>query len=408
MSENDEIGVDDSVDSLTPAALTAFAGLSSDPTGTLTFQRFVWQAKLAVRAWLGVFAGAGAGAVAVVCEHVEDLAIVELTGFRFAQLKTRDKGSWSAAKVCESGHAIERLVASYKLADEAGIVGLSQFEVWLEGPPSEQKSTTDFFADPTSATEDIKKRIRGFGLTGAKLTDFLMRLTIRCHQPARQTIDAVNIRLVGATWPALSMHEVERLYETLLQAAEAAQGASEPPASVRNAIQGARANPGAAGVWDPIASQTLTEQQLRSLCPPLPADTDQDLLARAAAGEATVLELKLVRGGASGATVQAALLARAEADVAATSARASGSLTAIAEGALDSRLLDSANSLASLAASNGTTLMRPAEHIFHSLMSNVANTAALDVDSLYHRDHRLVVGRLCSVSDQCRFGWGVS
>jgi hypothetical protein len=344
----------------------------------------------------------------VVCEHVEDLAVVEATGFRFAQLKTRDKGSWSAAKVCESGHAIERLVASYNLAEEAGIAGLSQFEVWLEGPPSEQKSTTAFFADPTAATEAIKKKIREFGITGAKLTDFLKRLTIRCHQPARQSIDAVNIRLIGAIWPALSMQQVEGLYENLLHTAEAAQSASEPPSSVRGAMQAARINAGTASAWDPIASQSLTEPQLRSLCPPLPADTDQDLLARASAGEATVLELKLVRAGASNATVRAALLARAEADVAATSARASGSMTETSENALDTRLLDSANSLASLAASNGGTLHRPAELIFHSFMSNVANTAALDVDRLYNRDHRLVVGHLCSVSDQCRFGWRVS
>jgi hypothetical protein len=389
-----------------PEQLAAFVGLTSDDTGVSTFVRFRWQSKLAVRAWLRILADAGT--LAVVCEHVEDLAIVEAAGFRFAQLKTRDKGSWSAAKICEGGHAIERLVASYKLADEAGIAVVSRFEVWLEGPPSEQKSTTDFFAEPTSAFEDIKKKIRAFGITGTKLADFLQRLTIRCHQPARQSVDAVNIRLIGAVWPALSMQQVETLYKTLLQAAESAQAASEPPPSVRSAMEAARANPTADDAWDSIANQTLTEQQLRSLCPPLPADTDHDLLARAASGEASVLELKMVRAGASEATVHAALLARAEADVAATSARASGAMTGAAESALDSRVLDSAGSLASLAASNGSTLRRPAEHIFHSLMSNVINTAAMDVDSLYSRDHRLIVGHLCSVSDQCRFGWGVS
>ena len=137
-----------------------------------------------------------------------------------------------------------------------------------------------------------------------------------------------------------------------------------------------------------------------------PADTDHDLVSRAASGEATLLELKLVRAGASEETVKSALLARADADVAATGARASGSMTAQNEGALDTRLLAAAGSLASLAASNGMTLQRPAEHIFHSMMSNVANTAGVDVDDLYDRDHRLVVGHLCSVSDQCRFGWG--
>lgn len=399
-------GVEGVSEPLEPAHLAAFAGLPSDPTGVTTFERYRWQAKLAIRAWLGVLAGTGT--LAVVCEHVEDLAIVELGGFRFAQLKTRDKGSWSAAKICESGHAIERLVASYKFADAAGIAGLSRFEAWLEGPPSEQKTTTEFFADPSCASTDIKKKIRAFGLSGAKLTDFLKRLSIHCHQPARQAVDAVNIRLIGAIWPGQSMDQVERLYETMLQTAEAAQSASAAPPSVRSAMQAARVAPTSAAAWAPIASQALTDQQLRALCPPLAADTHQDLVARAASGDATLLELKLVRAGASEQTVRSALLARADADVAATGARASGAMTAENEDALDTRLLAAAGSIASLASSNGATLQRPAEHIFHSLMSNVANTAAVDTDGVYNRDHRLVVGHLCSVSDQCRFGWGVS
>lgn len=398
--------VDGASEPLGSGHLAVFAGLASDSTGITTFERYLWQAKIAVRAWLKILSGTGT--IAVVCEHVEDLAIVEATGFRFAQLKTRDKGSWSVSKICESGHAIEKLAASYKVADEAGIVDLSRFEVWLEGPPSEQKATTDFFADPSSATEDIKRKIRTFGLTGAKLTDFLKRLTIYCHQPARQAVDAVNIRLIGAIWPGQSMEQIERLYETLLKAAEAAQAASEPPQSVRSTLQAGRNAPSAPGVWDPIGYQALTDQQLRSLCPPLAADTDQDLVARAASGEATVLELKLVRAGASEETVKSALLARADADVVAAGARASGSMSDEIEVALDTRLLSAARSLASLASSSGSTSHRSAEHIFHSLMSNVANTAAIDVDDLYNRDHRLVVGHLCSVSDQCRFGWGVS
>lgn len=327
---------------LEPQQVAAFVGLASDPTGVTTFERYRWQAKLAIRAWLGVLGGTGT--LAVVCEHVEDLAIVERGGFRFAQLKTRDKGSWSATKICESGHAIERLVASYKLAEAAGIVGLSTFEAWLEGPPSEQKATTEFFADPTSASTDIKKKIRGFGLTGARLTDFLKRLSVSCHQPARPAVDAVNIRLIGAIWPGHTMDQIERLYESLLQAAEAAQSASAAPFSVRSAMRAARMIPTSTTAWAPIASQVLTDQQLRSLCPPLASDTDQDLVARAASGEATLLELKLVRAGASEPTIKSALLARADADVAATGARASGAMTAENEIALDTRLLAAATS----------------------------------------------------------------
>ncbi|TWE13174.1 dsDNA nuclease domain-containing protein [Rudaeicoccus suwonensis] len=399
-------GVEEASGPQVPENLAAFTGLASDPTGIDTFERYVWQAKLAIRSWLGVLAESGV--LAVVCEHVEDLAIVETSGYRFAQLKTRDKGSWSAARICESGHAIEKLVASYKLAEEAGILSQSRFEVWLEGPPSEQKATSDFFSNPSSASDDIKKKIRAFGLAGAKLTDFLQRLSIHCQQPARPTVDAVIIRLIGAIWPGQSMQQVERLYESLLQAAVAAQSSSATPQSVRAAMQSARSVPADPDVWGEIAAQTLSAHQLRALCPPLAADTDQDLLARAAAGEASVLELKLIRAGASEETVKSALLARAEANVAATGARASGAMTAENEVALDTRLLAAAGSIASLAESNGLTIQRPAEQIFHTLMSGVANTAALDVDGLYNRDHRLVIGHLCGVSDQCRFAWGVS
>lgn len=402
------VGVDMSTTTgpLGSEALGTFVGLASDPTGILTFERYLWQAKLAVRAWLGILGGTGI--IAVVCEHVEDLAIVETTGYRFAQLKTRDKGSWSASKICESGHAIHKLVASYKLAKDAGIARMARFEVWLEGPPSEQKETTIFFADPSSASEGIKRKIRGLGITGAALTDFLKRLSIHCHQPARQGVDALNVRLIGAIWPGQSMTQIENLYATLLGVAGSAQSASEPPLSVRTALQAGRDAPYASGVWDPIASQVLTEQQLRSLCPPLTADTDQDLIARAASGEATVLELKLVRAGASEETVRSALLARADADVVATGARASGSMNEDTEGAFDTRLLSVAGSVASLAGATGISLSCPAEYIFHNLMSSVANTAAIDVHGIYNRDHRLVVGHLCSVSDQCRFGWGLS
>lgn len=87
--------------------------------------------------------------------------------------------------------------------------------------------------------------------------------------------------------------------------------------------------------------------------------------------------------------------------------RAAGTITPENEDALDTRIIGSAQSLAMVAASNGTSVQRPAEYVFHTLMSNVANTAALDVDGLYNRDHRLVVGHLCGVSDKCRFSWGV-
>lgn len=391
----------------TSDVLPAFAGLPSDATGSITFERFVWQAKLAVRRWLATFAVDGP--IAVVCEHVEDLVIVERNMFRFAQLKTRDKGSWSIAKICESGHAIHSLVNSYLAADAAGIVASSQFEVWLEGPPSETRETVLFFENPTICPEKFKVKIRQMGLSGKKLADFLTRLRIYCKQPSRESVDAVVMKAIGAAWPQLSYSEIEQLYERLLNAVIAAQTASEPPPTVRAAIRAAQLDPGDDAGWQPIRTQVLTRQQIRALCPPLSAETKEQLLERAAAGQASILELKLVRAGAAKETVEAAIKDRADADIAATLAR-TGSVDDDAFDALDQRLLGVARSignLASLGGSPGATPARPAEHIYSTLMSRPADLNAVDATRVFGGDHRLVVGHLCNLSDQCHFGWGV-
>jgi hypothetical protein len=98
----------------TAAALESFTSLPSDPTGVETFERYLWQAKLAVLSWLSTLGPNGP--LAVVAEHVEDLVIVEANLFRFAQLKTRDRGSWSATRICGKDHAVSKLVGSYQAA----------------------------------------------------------------------------------------------------------------------------------------------------------------------------------------------------------------------------------------------------------------------------------------------------
>jgi hypothetical protein len=189
--------------------------------------------------------------------------------------------------------------------------------------------------------------------------------------------------------------------------AEAAQGATTTHPQIMATLSAAQADRTNNESLQPIASKSLTVAHIRALCPPLPTDTDQDLLVRAATGEATLLELKLTRAGASDDTIQSALLARAAAEVVATEGRASGSITVALEDAFVSRLLALAHAIASSAAAAGTALSRPGEYIFHTLMGSPANTAALDVDEIYRRDPRLVVGHLCGVSDQCRYGWGM-
>lgn len=391
--------------SVDDSQFSAFAGMQSDPTGTVTFERYLWQAKLAVREGLATLSSGGP--IAVVCEHVEDLVIVQTSVIRFAQLKTRDKGSWTAAKICADRHAISSLVASYLRAREAKILDISQFEVWLEGPQGDEKETTTFFADPTQASDKIKTKIRAMGLRGRALTDFLSRLRIHCQQPSRGSIDAVVMKAIGAVWPAMPYEQIEELYEKLLHAATAAQAASSPPLAVRRAVSAAQAEPANQTHWDPIRSQALTRDQIRALCPPTSSESNEELFKRSAAGEASMLELKLVRAGARTTTLKSALAVRANAEIATVKGLASGRVDGNSLVQLDSRILDMADSILALHASSGGA-GSSAEYVFHTMMSRGHDVNATDVERVFEGDYRLVVGHLCGVSDQCRFGWGVS
>jgi hypothetical protein len=172
--------------------------------------------------------------------------------------------------------------------------------------------------------------------------------------------------------------------------------------------EGHRLSPDEDSHWEPIRAQALTKEQLRALCPPLNSDSNEQLLKRAASGEASLLELKLVRAGAQQGTITAAKLARADAEVAATTFLAAGDAGQNGFHALDQRILSMADSLLALSALNGTSLTRPAEFIYHSLMSRPTDVSATDAAQVYGGDHRLVVGHLCNISDQCRFNWGLS
>src|SRR5262249_31152848 len=96
--------------------LTAIAKVESAPTGVDTFARFVWQAKQVVRQWWACLSERD-GPLFAVCEQVEDLALVYADKVRLVQLKTRDRGSWSAAAMCDRG--VDALVRSYKAARRA-------------------------------------------------------------------------------------------------------------------------------------------------------------------------------------------------------------------------------------------------------------------------------------------------
>jgi hypothetical protein len=397
----------------------ALVGMASDPTGSTTFARYVWQAKQAVRQWLTCLAR-NDPPEAVLCEHVEDIVLVYRDRLRFLQLKTRDKGSWSANVMCDRGHGIDALTRSYVAAKDAGVEGLSTFELWLEGPDAASASTAAFVKNPSSASAVLRRKIDKFHLRSGELDDFLTRLVIRPKQPPQNHIDAVVLQELGALWTGLSFVELLYIYELLLSAAESAQAAEHPKATICGHLATAlgpqptvpeEGLPGSVTALDPIRDHVLHVSALNALTPPLPNEPIDKLLSRISEGSGTLsaLELKMRKAGGQARTIERAQRLRAELEVKrllllGSQTDGEGKLDQLAERVL-MMAEATADRVALGAATNPAAAGRSADVIAADLLSRPSELGALDHDNLFSRDGFAVYGFLCQLSDACRFGW---
>ena len=394
------------------------AEVESDPTGLETFARYVWQAKQAVRQWLTCLSETD-GPLFVVCEQVEDLALVYAERIRFIQLKTRDRGSWSVAAMCDRG--LDALVRSYTAARKAEIHEISSFELWVEGAIADSSDTVAFVNNPSSAAGGVRSKLIANGLKRAWVNDFLQRLVVRPDQPTRAHIDAKAMCELGALWRALSHPEAQELYLRLLVAATAAQtGGSGQPESIQARLAAALPHvlesdlpgaeePGGAKI-DAIREQVLTRSMLLGLAPPLPDESQEQLLARISSGSAaSMMELKMRGAGANPRLVERMQEMRADMEVErllllASRDSAEADLERLAE-----RVLSMAEATAAQiklsAVSNPVAASRPAEAIANDLLSRPGDLAQCDRHPLFDRDERLIIGYLGHLSDVCRFRW---
>jgi hypothetical protein len=394
--------------------LATLSGLSADRAGIDTFSRYLWQAKQVVRLWLTCLSEAE-GPVCVICEHIDDTLVVYPDHIRFMQFKTRDKGSWSAKRMSREGNGIDTLGRSYQAARSVGLHTSATFELWFEGPISEEKETGAFVARPAGADAALQKRIIGLGMRKEWLSDFLDRLIIRPGQPSRSHIDALAIKELGALWPHLAMADLENLYDSLLSSATAAQGGERQPVAVRMCLAGAvpaiRATQPDGKQQQEMADilpQVLRNDQLRALTPPLPDESVESLLARIAEGSTmSALELKLRSAGASEATIDEVKTLRAASEIKRQECLASSRHAEVELEELADRILIVARAEARKAGLSGglAAAARPAEFITAGLLSDPARLSALDERSLFGRDWRQIFGYLGQLSDECRFPW---
>ena len=393
---------------MTGALEEALAAIGSgDTSGSETFARYLYQCKVAVQRWLATIELADDAFV--LCEFVDDITTVTASEICFAQVKTRDRGAWTAAKVLAKGGGIDALVRSYnqtKALDGAPTVRL---ELILEGPEGTAPDTRTFFADPTAATGSQRSAIVDLGLAMDDLDDFLTRLTIVPQYHARPSIDAVTIRLLMILVPGHTA-AIQNLYETLLQrviAAHTGSAASADPEHPLALLPGPDSNPP-----DTVEEHMLSRAELLTILPPVPAlEAEQRQLLEAANRGAlamTDLEWKLRVAGAGEATVARAKARRSSASIRlAERPTLTGDVDAELERLTD-RLLEHADAVVAdvvgTAASTAQAL-RPAEIIYGRLVQQTTQLGTLDQDGVLGGDGGLVLGLLCELSDQCRYAW---
>lgn len=379
-----------------------------DDTGSDTFARYVWQAKMAVLSWLSCLTD-GDAPLAVVCESIEDIVLVYQHRVVYAQLKTKTRGSWSDSNVCDPGGGIDSLVRTHNVLRSPPVA--VEFHLWLEGPAGATKKTGDFFGDPRLASDAIRKKITQLGMKRAALSSFLGRLTIRTDRPSRSHIDAVILQYIGALWPALNHPQRVSLYRELLRKAELAQaGALErtDPSEAQGPLGISKTD----SEFEGIARKLLTRALLVSLTPPVPTTTRRELLERINSGDvASALELKMAAAGANVSTITEAQALRARAEIRRLELLAGSETVRPRLDALEVSLLRMAEAHATSASLQGGASpgvsASPAEFVSAEIMRHPADLLALDQRDLFDRDPQLLYGLLCQLSDACLFWWRV-
>ncbi len=378
-----------------------------DTTGSETLARYMYQCKVAVQKWLRTIESPTE--TYILCEFVDDISTVTPSDVTFSQVKTRDRGSWSASKVLQDGGGIDALIRSYGLAQDGGLTTPVHLELVLEGPEATSADTRAFFNDPTSASDATRTKLAALGLDPTMTDDFLERLSIVPQYHARQSIDAVTIRLLMALVPGHTS-DVEAIYDRLLDRVVAAHLGSAESADPDHPL----ASQPIAGPQHQqnIHEHVLTRSELLMLLPPVPAlQQEQRTLIEAANGGAlamTDLEWKLRVAGAGESTVVRAQSrrSRASAHLAARPTLTSDVDTELE--VLADRVLEHAEAVTADVVGSAPSpgqAARPAEVVYGRLVQQAGRLGDLDHDEVLAGNGDLVLGFLCELSDQCHFAW---
>ena len=368
--------------------------------GSDTLARFRYQAEVTLPYCVSALLSEN-DIVAVVAEHLEDIALKTKTGWRFLQVKSRDpeRGLWRAADLFTKGGGLRSLYRTY-LATEGEDHSL---ELVLEGAVKTDDviGTLRPDRDRSRLVTMVMDKLKA---TQASAEDFLRRVTLDQSAPHRTDIHATNARLLHQHAPSLTYPEVEALHGALLEEIEKAMrceriGALWP----RSVVQPEKRSK---VIKERLRAKTLDAQRLSGIGEPL-TSAGRPLLKRfveRGGGPVSVLTQKLVLGGATPHLIDRARNLQANAlhhrlERAARNRAVNDALLTD----LEERIRTYADTAAAMHESSS----HPAIEMWAYLLDRFGMQAAdIDPHKLVGADPMLLMGESCILSDECVFDWG--
>ncbi len=371
-----------------------------DDSGSDAFERFRYQAMIAVP--FCVDCGLGGRIQSVIAEHIEDVAVQSGHSWRFIQIKTRDlqRGPWRISHLVAEKGAFRSLLRSHHALTEIPCT----LEAFLEGPVDRKDPLSRFDDRGSPEFSECVQEIRTkLGLDGLELTSFVDRLRVRANLPHREYVESYNLDFLGRAAPDLSNAELRHIHKELVEAICVAMAGDQTFVHYpRSVVEPETVPTGSRAIVD---GKRLTKERLEGMCARLAARA-RPLLARMVEPELglpSVLEQKLIAGGAPTQIVSDAKELRANA--------AARKLQLLAMGGLDSEIEDVRQSLR-LRTNSQVALHedkpRPARDIWDGLFQILTQQAsAIDPKNHFGRAEFLL-GEVCELADECTTNWGVA
>ena len=340
--------------------------------------------------------------VAVIPEHLEDIALETKTGWRFLQVKSRDpeRGLWTAADLfARKGGALRSLYRTYLLTKGEDY----PLELVLEGAVKTDNAIGALRPDHDRSPL-VPMVMEKLSTTQVAAEDFLRRVTLDESAPHRTAIRATNGRLLHQHAPSLTHPELEVLHRSLLEEIEQAMRCERLGPFWPRCVVHPEKRIGVAE--ERLRAKTLDAERLSGIAEAL-SSAGTPLLKRfveTGGGPVSVLAQKLILGGATPELIDRARALQANARHHRLK-RAAQNLTE--DDALLIDLEERIGTYAATAAAMHAASSQPANDMWGYLLDRFGiHATAIDRHNLVHADPMLLMGESCILSDECVFGWG--